>query len=64
VINGKDESVSITSAVGDKILRFMMRLGPVTTLKPRHWLGLMADLDRISFIRLAFVAMLSLQFEV
>jgi putative ATP-binding cassette transporter len=59
VLNGKNESASIASAVGDKILRFMMRLGPVPTLKPRHWRGLIAELDRISVIRLAFVAVLS-----
>jgi len=59
VINGKDEAASLASAVGDRILRFMMKLGPVTTARKRNWRGLLADLDRVSVLRLVLVAVLS-----
>lgn len=49
----------MASAVGDKILRFMMKLGPATAFKKRDWRGLIAELDRISVLRLALVAILS-----
>lgn len=59
MINGKDEAASLASAVGDRILRFMMKLGPVTRAKRRNWRGVLAELDRISVLRLGFVAVLS-----
>lgn len=59
MIKSKDEAASLASAVGDSILRFMMRLGPVASFKKPGWRGLAAELDRISLLHLGLVAVLS-----
>jgi putative pyoverdin transport system ATP-binding/permease protein len=59
VINSKDEAASIASAVGDRVLRFMTKPGPVRTPGTLRWRGLIAALDRISVLRLWLVAVLS-----
>jgi putative ATP-binding cassette transporter len=55
----KEEPAGMTAAVGDRILRFLMRLGPVAERRRRDWRSLVGALEHPSVARLGLVALLS-----
>jgi len=55
----KDGPAHLESAVGDRILRFLTRLGPTEPLEGVSWSRLFASLDQLSITRLGLVAVLS-----
>lgn len=55
----KEEPAGMTAAVGDRILRFLMRLGPVAERRRHTWRSLVRALEHPSVARLGLVALLS-----